>query len=175
MQRTDLIGRLAVGVAVTSVVLVAATAAAIARPDLRERLGLAPGPYAAGQQIDVPAATYHGSSETLVLFARSTCSVCQRSVPYLRKLVNEAGGRGIRVRLMSAAPVAPAELDFARALGLRDEDVVGVDHTALRLRRVPTIVLVNDRGEIDYAREGAVPAGEQGELLRRMTFLTQAR
>jgi len=175
MQRTDLIGRLAVAAAATSVVLVAATAVAIARPDLREKLGLAPGPYAAGQQIDVPASVYGGSRETLIVFARSTCSVCQRSVPYFRRIFDEAARDGIPVRLLSSAPLDPAELDFARGLGLRDEDVVPVDHKTLRLRRVPTIVLVDQRGEIHYAREGAVPAGEQGELLRRMTSLVQAR
>ena len=175
MQRHDLIGRLAVGVAVTSIVLVAATAAAIARPDLRERLGLAPGSYAAGQRIDVPPAVYEESPSTLLLFVRSTCSVCQRSVPYFRRLVDQAARTGIAVRLLSSSPVDRAELDFAMGLGLREEDVVGVDHQTLRLRRVPTIVLVDERGEIHYAREGAVPAGEQGDLLRRMTSLTRAR
>jgi hypothetical protein len=175
MKRTDPIGRLAVGVAVTSFVLVAATVAAIGRPDLRAKLGLATVAYAADQLIDVPAGVYDSSPNTLILFARSTCAVCQRLVPFFRRLVDGAEKSGIHVRLVSASPLNPAELAFARALGLGDDDVAPVDVKSLRLQRVPTIVLVDQRGEIHYAREGAVPAGEQGDLLRRMTSLTKAR
>lgn len=175
MKRTDLIGRLAVGVAVTSLLLVVATAVAIARPDLRAKLGLAPGGYVANQLIDVPATVYDSSPHTLILFARSTCAVCERSVPFFGRLVDEARKFGIQVRLVSASPLDPAELAFARGLGLGDDDVAPVNLKALRLQHVPTIVLVNQRGEIHYAREGAVPAGEQGDLLRRMTSLTKAR
>ena len=175
MAQFSSLERLALGVAVASVVLVAGTAAAVARPGVRAALGLSRGAYAARQRIDIPAQAYDSASYTLVLFARSSCAACQRSSIFFKQLVAEAVADGIDVRLVSSAPVASEELAYARELGFEERQVVPLDLRALRLRLVPTIVLVDRQGEIHYAREGAVPAGEQGDLLRRMTSLTKAR
>lgn len=107
------------------------------------------------------------------MFARSTCTVCQRSVPFLAQLVRESARAGVQVRLLSNAPLTPDELAYARALGLDSTQVVVADWRTLRVKRVPTLVLVNQRGEIDYAREGSVPALEQEDLLRRLRSLTR--
>lgn len=172
--RVDLVGRLTVAAAVASLVLVTGTAIVLARPDLRLALGLGPRPaYATGSRIDVPPDVYRSSQYTVVVFARSTCAVCQSSVPFLTTLVREAAASGVAVRLLTSTPVAPDELAYAQATGLSAAEVVGVDLHALRVKRVPTLVLVDREGAIHYAHEGAVPAVEQEALLRRLPSLTR--
>ena len=99
--------------------------------------------------------------------------MCRSSVPFLARLVQEAAASGVAVRLVSSAPVSPDELAFAQALGLGATELVGVDVRTLRVKQVPTVVLVDRAGDIRYAREGAVPAVEQDELLRTLSSLTR--
>jgi hypothetical protein len=68
--------------------------------------------------------------------------------------------------------VVESELAFARGLGLVDGQVAPVDLRTLRLRRVPTIVLVDRHGAIHYALEGAVPASDQEDVIKRLISLT---
>jgi thiol-disulfide isomerase/thioredoxin len=172
--RLGLFGRLTVSAAVASLALVAVTAIVLARPGWRDAVGLGPRPaYATRSRIDVPPEVYRSSPFTIVLFARSTCAVCRSSVPFLTRLVQEAAASGVAVRLVSSAPVAPAEVAFAQALGLGATQLVGVDVRALRVKQVPTVVLVDRSGDIRYAREGAVPAVDQDELLRTLSSLTR--
>jgi len=175
MVRESLVRRFAVGVALASAMLVTATAIAVARPAIRARLGFTAAAYAAAQHVDLPSDVYDSSPYTLILFARSTCPACQRSSLLFKQLVAEANTVGVASRLVSGVPVAAEEMAYARGLGLTQEEVVGVDLQKLRVRLVPTIVLVDRRGEIHYAWEGAVPVGQQADLLRRMTSLSRAR
>jgi hypothetical protein len=173
MATGERFARVAIALAVAAVVVVVATAALVARPDLRSRLGLAPEPYAVNQVVDVPSTIYDSSSYTLLIFARSTCDVCQRSAKFLSRLADQAAGAGAEVRLVSGAPVVESELAFARALGLSDAQVAPVDLKTVRVRRVPTIVLVDRRGEIHYAREGAVSASDQEDVIKTLVSLTR--
>ncbi|HKV99538.1 MAG TPA: hypothetical protein VJN96_06935 [Vicinamibacterales bacterium] len=169
-----LFGRLTMAAAVASLVLVAVTAIVLVRPDLRDALGLGPPhAYPVDSHIDVPPEVYRASPYTLVVFARSTCAVCRSSVPFLTTLAREAAASGVAVRLLSSAPVAPDERAFAGTWGLDPAAIVGVDLRSMRVKQVPTIVLVDREGEIHYAREGAIPAAAQDELLHRLSSLTR--
>jgi thioredoxin-related protein len=172
MPRGERLARVAIALAVAAVAIVGATAILIARPDLRARFGLAREAYAVDQVVDVPHAIYDSSSYTLLIFARSTCEVCQRSAGFLRRLAGETAVAGGTVRLVSSTPVVESELAFARGLGLVDGQVAPVDLRTLRLRRVPTIVLVDRHGAIHYALEGAVPASDQEDVIKRLISLT---
>jgi len=170
MPSASVIGRIAIAVAVSCLALVTLTAVAVARPDFRDALGLGPAPaYVVRGHIDVPPAVYASSPYTIVLFARSTCPVCRQSVPSFIRLVEKSKAAGVQVRLLSVAPVAEDELAYAKAIGLDTTEVVGADLKALRVKRVPTVVLVNSQGEIQYAREGATPTMELEDFVRRLT------
>ena len=173
MRGGERLARVAIALAVAALAVVGATAVLVARPDLRARLGMTSGAYAVDHVIDLPQSIYGSSSYTLVIFARSTCEVCQRSAGFLRRLAAETAAAGGAVRLVASAPVAEGELVFARALGLADSQVAAVDLKTLRLERVPTIVLVDRRGAIHYAREGAVPASEQENFIKTLVSLTR--
>jgi hypothetical protein len=173
MPAGERLARGAIALAAAAVAVVGVTATLVARPDLRARMGLAPEAYAVNQVVDVPHAIYDSSSYTLLIFARSTCEVCQRSSGFLRRLAAEASTAGVNVRLVSSTPVVGSELAFARVLGLGDAQVAPVDLKTVRLRRVPTIVLVDRSGEIHYARESAVPPSEQEDVIKTLVSLTR--
>lgn len=174
MPSREFVGRVAIAAAIASLVLVTVTVVAVLRPDLRDALQLGPKPaYIAHARIDVPASVYESAPFTLVVFARNTCAVCRSAAPFLARAVTEAARSGVAVRLLSGAAAQEDELVYARLLGLDDSALLPVDFKTIRVRRVPTVVLVDRTGEIHYAREGAMPAADQADFLRRLASLTR--
>jgi thioredoxin-related protein len=174
MSLDTLLNRFAVGVTMAGLVVVTATGVALAMPGARETLGLARPAYARGQHVDLPRDMYAGASYTLVVFGRSTCSASGRSAEFLRRLVATVEALPhVRVRMVTAAPVAAQELEFARSLGLDEAQVTAVDLSTLRVRQVPSLVLVDGSGQIHYAREGAVPVRQQEDVLQIVAALTR--
>jgi hypothetical protein len=153
--------RWATGIAAGSVLLVVTTAVA-----LYIAVGRMSAPaYAAGQQVDLPATLYAGAPRTLLVIARSSCGGCQAAKPWLRDLVDEARRAGpVRVALLVEKP-EPAEHAFAREIGVAPEDVVAVELTRFKVRRVPTILLVDGGGAIRFSHEDAPDAPGVAALL----------
>ena len=140
-------------------------------PRVTSALGMKPAParpappaYVAGQQIDVPPAWYAGAPQTLIVFARASCTACERAQPFLKTLVGRMQGRG---GAMMAHPAGSEQddLKFARSLGVAD-DRVQIVPAGLRVKATPTIVLVNAQGVIVNAWEGAAKPEVQDEMLK---------
>jgi hypothetical protein len=68
-----------------------------------------------------------------------------------------------------------AEREYLREIGLDDSRLVAVDFATLRVARVPTVVLVDRRGEVRYTLEGIPTAGEQDALIRIASSLDRSR
>jgi peroxiredoxin len=159
-DRSDqLVRRASVALSAGLAVMVIATAAYIVWPRIAAKVGVrpasaaSPAPYAAGQQVDVPAAWYAGAPHTLILFARASCAACEKAQPFLKEIVGHMRGHG--TSLMAHPPAPPADdKKFADSLGLTD-DAVMVTTPGLRVRATPTIVLVDRQGRIVNAWEGA--------------------
>jgi hypothetical protein len=168
MRLEDIAGRAAVAVSALCAAAVLLTAGVLFTPALRERIGLAPAAaYAAGAMIDVPRSVYAGSAHTVVLFARYDCRACQRATPYLAAVVAGAGrAPGTRIVMVARPGHRDAEIAYARQIGLHESSLMFVDVKGLRLRTVPTVVLVDQRGVVQYAFEGLPPPQAQGTVLK---------
>jgi hypothetical protein len=164
----SLVGRAATTAIVTCLLLVAGTVGAIAWPRLAVTLGVTPAgraaPYVTGQTIDVPADWYRTSPHTLVLFARAGCSACQAAQPFFKQLVTDLKGRATMV-LVSSSDDRERDAEYGRGLGLKDP-AIQVTPGNLKVELVPTLVLVNQRGEILGAWEGVGPADQQATVAK---------
>jgi thiol-disulfide isomerase/thioredoxin len=163
-----LVGRLATGVTIGCAALVAITIAALAFPAVRSWLGVSSArstSYSVGQQIDVPASLYDTSAATLLIFARSTCGVCQSAKPVFAALAAELRALPQARVLVLASNTSGDERVYVRDLGLQDTQLVTMSFGGLRLKVVPTLVLVNRRGAVEYTAEGVPSAVQQRELL----------
>lgn len=104
---------------------------------------------------------------TLLLFYRSDCPACERAAPGWRRLVERGGGR---LRTLAAgleeeeAALAWVRAELPRALGVKP--VGGADFLRrLRVRRVPTTVLVGADGRLLHRRSAVPTAAEVRRLL----------
>src|SRR5262249_8929964 len=101
---------------------------------------------------------------TLLLFARSGCPTSQRVKPLLTALVADVADRdGGSVVMVTATANQSDEVRFASELGLGRDHVISIPPGSVKARRVPTIVLVNERGTVLYTQEGA-PRGPDSDV-----------
>lgn len=168
MQSDLLIRRTATTASLVLAVVVLGTTAAIAWPRLAGAIGSAPAApapaYAVGTTVDVPAAWYAGAPRTLVLVAQASCGACQQAAPYLRELLARLDGRAA---VVMATPGLMPEYDFeyAESIGL-DANAVRVMPKGTRARVTPTLVVVNQRGEVLGSWEGVGPEAQHVALTR---------
>jgi hypothetical protein len=106
--------------------------------------------YAVGQNVDVPTAWFHSSAFTVLMFARSDCQGCIEA-KLLFQAITTLTKTAPRIRAILATPSDSADPDvvsLARDIGIDEGAVVTIDPTAVRLRIVPTLVLVDRGGKI---------------------------
>jgi hypothetical protein len=152
---------------VVLVVVVIATAARVFWPRLAGSAGLtrtaAVEPaYRAGQAIDTPEAWHRDSPYTLVVFAQASCGACITAKPYLRSLVSHLDGRA---SIVMATPGRAQAYDeqYGADVGLPSGQMRVVP-AGTRVTATPTLVLVNQSGEILGAWQGVGPPEEHAAL-----------
>lgn len=179
MRGEALIGRLGVAVAVICATAVTVTAVALAMPSVRTTLGLRPAApkasYAPGQTLDLPRTVFQEAPHTLVIFFRPDCGACERLKPFLNRLAVRSDPASLRVVAVTGAPNRPAAVDFVKQIGLDESHLVTMDLRTVRVSQVPTLVLVDHTGTVEAAIQGIPTSQEEGDLLRTVTLLSQAR
>lgn len=138
---------------VACVLLMTVTAA---YPLLQARLGAAStSGYRLGEVIDLPQDVFRDAAHTVVVFARSSCAASQRMKPLLARLAGSlSDDPSIDVVLVTPRANAPAESAFADQIGIEPRHHLAMDLTTLKVVRVPTVVVLNRRGEVEYVQDG---------------------
>jgi hypothetical protein len=137
-------------------------------PTIRARLGWAESAqssYLPGDLIDVPPSLYHGQ-RTLIVFASGTCGACRRSESALGPLAKELRGSATRFLLVTPNTRLVDQQALIEAVGLQSSEVSSFDLSSLRLKIVPSVVLVDRSGRILYSREGVIDE-DGGVAIRR--------
>lgn len=140
----------------------------VVEPGERVPVHLSVRALATGDTLAVTAGT-----PTLLLFYRSDCPACERAVPGWRRLVDRGGGRlrTLAVGLEDeATALAWVRAELPRALGVRPVEAPDFLRR-LRVRRVPTTMLVGADGRLLY-RRSAVPTPAE---VRRLLVLAGLR
>ena len=168
MSSSRVIDRLSVVATFGLVLMVAATAGYIGWPRVANALGLKPAPpppaYRIGERVDVPTSWYDSSQKTLIIFARASCTACEKAQPFLKGLVARLNGRAGAVM---AHPPGEEQADaaFATSLGIQKDQTVVVK-AGLKVRATPTLLLVNRNGTVLEAWEGTGPPERQASILK---------
>lgn len=123
-------------------------------PDLRAAVGTERGGgkagYLVGDIVDVPSEFFSDAQFTVLIFANSTCGACQANAPLYARLTAELKDPSSRVRLVGLQSDRGLG-DYASRTGVVAERVTALSEPALdalKLRAVPTVLLVNRKGTI---------------------------
>ncbi len=162
VNRKDLLRRLPSAILIGWLLVVLATAGAVASPTVRDWLGFTPPShaYSVGEQIDAPPHTYGDAQHTLLFFTRASCPGCQKAKPILSGLVSDLTSSPVAFRVLVPQNSSGNDLEYVRSLGLAVDNMIPVNFRQFRLRVIPTAVLVDQGGRILDVSEG-------GESLER--------
>lgn len=165
--------RLSTTVVAVCVLALTGTIALVVSPSLRARVGVGPAseppPYAAGDQVDIDPAAYGSSPLTLVLFARSTCSACQRSAGFHKQVIDAGRTHGIPTVLATPSTDADAERVYAEGLGITAAHIFQALPGSIKLRAVPALMIVERSGVIRHVWFGAPDTDTQATILAAVT------
>ena len=143
------------------VVLLVGTVGVIAWPRVSNSLGFAPkreAAYKTGDVVDAPREWYEGAAQTLIVFARADCGACVTAKPFFKSLVNRVQATGnARVVLGGVSAEGLPDAAYAKAIGLDAEMARTTKPKQLRLKSVPTLVLVSADGHIRGAWDSLGP------------------
>jgi thiol-disulfide isomerase/thioredoxin len=102
-------------------------------------------PIAVGDRAEgLPSVNYARADSTIVLYLRSSCHYCAASMPFYRRLADEAVKHEIQVVAASAEPVEVFE-SYLTSSKLHVAQAVSFTG---RVRGTPTVVFVNRAGTV---------------------------
>ncbi|HEX5217100.1 MAG TPA: conjugal transfer protein TraF [Vicinamibacterales bacterium] len=166
MVNDRFVARVAIGAVLLAIAVVSSTAF-VAWWQLRARATHLS--YVVGETIDVPSRLYAQAERTLILFVRASCDVCQAEAPALMNMVDRLKAFPTAVPTVVVTGSASPDPDREFARSFRNAAHEHIAFETLKVRTVPTIVLVDHRGAILFAQEGRPKAlNSLGELIQRI-------
>lgn len=123
-----------------------------------------------GDQFDalrqvVPA----GADRALVVAISPTCHFCDESMPFYKRLIEERNQKGSNVKVVAVVSNENARAEEAQKLasaGVNPDAVAVLDFEDTKVRGTPTILLVDNQGEVHEVWIGKQqPSGEE-EILK---------
>lgn len=132
-------------------------------------------PYQVGQLVDLPPALYQSDARTLILFARNSCSACQDAKPFLTELIAAFNKSADGKALLLSEDGIVEERVYAAEIGIAEAQVRTMDLRGLRVRSVPTVLLVNARGTVLFVGEGVPSSTDQPHWFAAIQSPDQSR
>lgn len=129
----------------------------------------APG-YARGDSMPrLVGMDYRQSEQTLLLIIRSTCHICDESMPFYKKLSQAPLRRARRLRIVALAVDSPEDAaSYIEEHALDVDKLVTAKPQQLRITGVPTLILVDKDGIVQRTWVGQLSADERSEVVRAL-------
>src|SRR5262249_14961177 len=119
-----------------------------------------------GETIDLPLTSLSGAGRTVVLFGRSTCGACTRTEPFYKDLLAHAAEGGAGVIVVVPAPKGAGDVEYARGVAGERFRLQEANLQKLAVRVLPTLLVVDAKGLVQYVREGPPTQLEQADMLQ---------
>jgi thioredoxin-related protein len=137
---------------------------------LKDRFGTPrpdPNEVKVGDQLPgLPAYNWNAHDRTLVLALRSGCHFCEASMPFYRKLAQLEQSSQIGVHLVAVFPDDPAVVrKVVKTQQLNIEVLPGLELAQVKVQATPTLMLVDEQGQVSKVWMGELPATEEAEVI----------
>lgn len=122
---------------------------------------------AVNKQITLPDVSWSEQPKTLILALQTSCHFCNESAPFYKHLIERIKGKNIKL-----VAVFPTDIEESRAhlnkLGLTNIDVKQASLDSIQVRGTPTLILVNDKGEITNFWVGKLDPDKETEVFNKL-------
>ena len=129
------------------------------------RLGFEKGkPFGPVSRVD-----YRSSNQTLLIVLNTDCSYCRESLPLFRNLSNAQPQDSKALHIVALFPNKESQVaQYVKENHFPVETVSEVDLSKLGVSGTPTMILVNDRGEVRDFWLGKLENSEAEEVFRAL-------
>jgi hypothetical protein len=122
---------------------------------------------AIGSKVVLPGVNWAGNGKTLVLALQKGCHFCSESAPFYQRLVQIAPAKG--VKLVAVLPQTAAEAQqYLQSLSVPIADIRQSPLDTLNVGGTPTLILVDDKGQVTASWVGKIPGDKEAEVLARL-------
>lgn len=121
-----------------------------------------------GTKVNLDGIDWAQNQRTLLLVLDEKCRFCTESAPFYQRLT-VAMTRTERVRLVAVLPQdVAAGRQYLAKLNVPIEDVRQSSLDAMGVEGTPTLILVNEKGDVMEAWAGQLSTDKESEVLKRL-------
>jgi thioredoxin-related protein len=122
---------------------------------------------AIGSKISLPGVEWDKNGKTLVLVLQKGCHYCSESAPFYQRLAQTTAAKG--VKLIAVLPQSTDEgHEYLNTLSVPIIDIRQASLSSLNVSGTPTLILVNDKGEVAASWVGKLPSDKESEVLAQL-------
>ena len=122
---------------------------------------------ATGSKVSLPGVEWTKNGKTLLVALQVGCRFCSESAQFYQRLVQTADSKGVKV--VAVLPQLPTESkDYLRTLAIPINDVRQASLASLSVSGTPTLILVNEKGEVAGVWVGKLPVDKEAEVLSQL-------
>jgi thiol-disulfide isomerase/thioredoxin len=126
-----------------------------------------PQPIAIGSRVKLKDVNWKANGKTLVLALSTNCHFCTESAPFYRRLVKAAEEKNVRT--VAVFPQSPAEaMSYLVTEAVKVDSVQQSPLLDIQVSGTPTVLLVNENGEVKAVWFGKLQAEREKDLLGRL-------
>lgn len=99
---------------------------------------------------------------------QTSCHFCNESAPFYKRLIEDVKGKDIKL-----VAVIPTDIEKSRShldkLGLTNLDVKQASLNSIQVNGTPTLILIDQKGEIINSWVGKLPPNKEAEVISKLT------
>lgn len=116
-----------------------------------------------GTKLSLPGVDWGRSDKTLLMALSTTCHFCTESAPFYQRLARAAEAKGINVIAVLPQPESESR-QYLSGLAIPISDVRQATLGALGVSGTPTLILVDDKGQVASSWVGKLQSDRESEV-----------
>lgn len=120
-----------------------------------------------GKQMNLSGMDWAGQPKTLILALQTNCHFCNESAPFYERLVEIIKNKNVKL-----VAVFPSNIEESKAhlkeLGLTNLEVKQSPLANIQVSGTPTLILINDKGEVTNFWVGKLSPGKEMEVVSKL-------
>ena len=121
-----------------------------------------------GSKLNVSDVNYSTQAKTLVLALQTSCHFCNESAPFYKRIIENTQNKNIKL-----VAVLPTSVEESKAhlneLGLKNMEVRRSPLDTIQVGGTPTLILINEKGEITDYWVGKLPPEKEAEVIEKLS------
>lgn len=127
-----------------------------------------PGP-SLGSKINLPDLDWSQQPQTVLIVLQKDCIYCTESAPFYQRLLKDGAGKNVKFIAVLPHPKGISQI-YLSDLGISGLEIRESTLQFLDVRGTPTLIVVNDKGEVVNSWTGKLRPEREQEVYKQLQF-----